>query len=107
MSKYKDKLKSFREMAEKLGVCGHTMMADDYRWAADTIEELLKRNEVQSLIIKDKLSVITTMTTHLHEVKSKLQKVIKRLHEVESERDAAIAGQETLQKELARVMEGK
>ena len=86
MGDYKDKLKSFREMADKLAVCGHTMMAADYRWAADTIEALESR---------------------LHESESELQGVIKRLHEVESERDAAIAGQETLQKELARVKEGK
>ena len=91
--RYKDYVKELREQALKLDVARLPKIAEEYRKSAKVIEELYNRNQVQRETILKYLDELTKLEHSLHDTKSEL--------------NAAIAGQETLQKELARFMEGE
>lgn len=88
MNKYREQIKQLREMQKKLVVCGHTMLADDFAAAADSIENLLRMIETQKEIIlrkeeENRTTVMGQMTLQkaLHEAKSDFEALLAGVHD--------------------------
>ncbi len=54
---YKEYIKELRESSKKMDFSGLGTIADEYRKAANVIEELVQRNERQREIILEKIGV--------------------------------------------------